>query len=163
MSDRQYPVLVTRDLVIFPSNSMPLTVASKRNRLAIDDAVESDGLILVVPVATDIKTGDANPEDLHAHGTLCKVEISKKSRRKYQVILNSVYRACLVQPNHAAEDKSLIYASYDEIPNIIDIDSETIGKLLTSGKSIAIEILKMAQGNGASKLTEVVEKVDHRG
>ena len=160
MSDRQYPVLVTRDLVIFPSNSMPLTVASKRNRLAIDDAVESDGLILVVPVATDIKTGDANPEDLHAHGTLCKVEISKKSRRKYQVILNSVYRACLVQPNHAAEDKSLIYASYDEIPNIIDIDSETIGKLLTSGKSIAIEILKMAQGNGASKLTEVVEKVE---
>ncbi|SMF68088.1 endopeptidase La [Pseudobacteriovorax antillogorgiicola] len=160
MSDREYPILVTRDLIIFPSNSMPLTVASRRNRKAIDAAIESDGLILVVPVATHAKTGEATPDDLHRFGTVCKVDRSKSDSQNYQVILNGLYRAEIERISYTPDDKDIILGSYFAVDSHMDIDSETLDKLLSSGKGIAIEILKLSQGNGAQKLSDIVRGLD---
>lgn len=159
MPQSQQPVLVTRDLVIFPGNSLALTVASRRNCLAIEAAVKGDGKVLVTPLANDAKTGTAKPKDLHQFGSLCQVEVTKRTKRSLEVVLNGLSRIKLLEPQ-SSEDKRLIFSEFDEVSCLEDLDAKTRNNLMESGKAIAVDILKMTQGKGSEQLIELVKSVD---
>lgn len=161
MSSEQYPILVTRELIIFPNNSIPLTVASRRNKKAIQAALAGSGRLLVIPVEKGNKTGEATPNDLCNFGTLCKVEQSKGSHEaNFQVILNGLVRVELLEPKTADDDEDLLLGAYTPIDSIFDIDESTLQQLLSTGKELAVDILKLSQGSGAKKLSELVESLD---
>ncbi len=161
MSSEKYPILVTRELIIFPNNSVPLTVASRRNKKAIKAALSGSGRVLVIPVEKGTKTGEATPQDLYNFGTLCKVEQSKGSNKdSFQVLLNGLIRAELSESSTADEDQDLLLGCYKPIETEVDIDDATLEQLLTSGKGIAVEILKLSQGSGSKKLSELVQSLD---
>ena len=127
--------------------------------MAIEAAVKGDGKVLVTPLANDAKTGTAKPKDLHQFGSLCQVEVTKRTKRSLEVVLNGLSRIKLLEPQ-SSEDKRLIFSEFDEVSCLEDLDAKTRNNLMESGKAIAVDILKMTQGKGSEQLIELVKSVD---
>lgn len=159
MSNREYPVLVTRDLIIFPNNAIPLTIASRRNRKAIDRAISQDGLILVVPIRNSVKTGEAEGDDLFRFGTLCQVEKNRThpKSKNYSAVIKAIHCIQIHAIHACPESQDLLIAQMDHLTRLEDLDAGTRKDLLNAGKGLAIEILELSQGNAAKGLTKAVK------
>ena len=158
---KEYPILVTRNLVIFPNNSVPLNVASRRNKAAIEKAMENDAWILVIAIDAEVKTGEAKSDDLHQFGTLCKVEQVRGDRDEgFQVILSGITRLRRYQSRIDEQDQGLLLSQYRAILSEIDLEPDVINSLVDQGKKLATEILTLSQGNGAKKLADLVNSVN---
>lgn len=156
----EYPILVTRNLVIFPNNSVPLNVASRRNKLAIETALEKEAWILVVSIDAEVKTGEAMPDQLHQYGSLCKVEQVRGDREEgFQVILSGISRIKLRSTKAQEDNDRLLVSEYEAVLSDIDLEEDVIASLMSQGKKLATEILNLSQGNGAKKLSDLVNSV----
>lgn len=160
LSNPKYPILVTRDLIIFPNNSIPLTVASRRNRKALETALNGDANILAIPVAGNSKTGTAKPEDIHSYGTRCHVEKMETKDDSFKVVLTGIDRVSIEETQYATDESDLLVASYDTIETVEDLDPATSKELLKQGTDLALEILKMSQSDGSKKLSQVVKDIE---
>jgi ATP-dependent Lon protease len=67
-----FPVLALRDLVFFPSLVLPLLVGRPRSTGALEAAVHSEDLLVLVS-QKDPETEDPSPDQLHRVGTLTRV------------------------------------------------------------------------------------------
>jgi len=152
------PVLATKELIVFPNNSVPLTVTSKRNVQTIEYALDHDSWILVTPLQDGKHPKDAELDDLHNFGTLCKVEQARgNNERGYQIIVNGLKRYEITRLH--AENEVFLAESH-EILAEMDIDAETLQTLLSNGKSLAVEILKLSRGPGVRRLSDLVQGLD---
>ncbi|MFW7378704.1 MAG: endopeptidase La [Oligoflexus sp.] len=152
------PVLATKELIVFPNNSVPLTVTSKRNVQTIEYALEHDSWILVVPLQEGKHPKEAGIDDLHKFGSLCKVEQARGNQeRGYQIIVNGIKRYEIAD---IYEENDIYLAEAYEILPEMDIDSETLQNILSNGKTLAVEILKLSRGPGVRRLSDLVQGLD---
>ena len=68
----ELPVISLRDLVVFPYMALPLIVAREKSIAAVDDALSTDGMILLIS-QRDSEVFDPQPSDLHEVGTVAVV------------------------------------------------------------------------------------------
>lgn len=152
------PVLATKELIVFPSSSVPLTVTSKRNVQTIEYALNHDSWILVVPLQEGKHPKEASLEDLYAFGTLCKVEQARgNNERGYQIIVNGIKRYDI---SKLYEENGIYHAEAHEIRPELDVDEETLQALISNGKTLAVEILKLSRGPGVRRLSDLVQGLD---
>ncbi len=155
---KNYPILATKELVVFPSSSVPLTVNSDRNVHAIEAALADSGLILLVPVKERKHPRQAKLEDLYAVGTLCKIEQARGSLEEgYQMIVGGLYRCDILSTE---EKEKLFVGEASRIEATEDIDEQAKKTLLDSAKSLALEILKLSRGSGVKRLAELIQGLD---
>src|SRR6185295_19253019 len=68
----EYPLMPLRETVLFPKVAMPLLVGRERSMLALEEAMDSDQMIVVV-AQREPGLNDPLPENLYAVGTLVEV------------------------------------------------------------------------------------------
>ena len=89
---KKYPVLPTRNVVIFAGTTLPLNIGRPRSVAAIEAANERDGLIIALAQKSEV-SGEPGSEDVYAVGTLCKVEKMRgSSENGYQVLVRGMSR-----------------------------------------------------------------------
>ena len=155
---QRYPILATKELVVFPSSSVPLTVNSTRNVLAIEASLAADGVILLVPVKDNKHPREAKLGDLFEVGTLCKIEQARGSKEDgYQIIVGGLFRCDIIA---ASDEEDFVQAGTARIEAIEDIDREARKTLLENAKKLALDILKLSRGSGVKRLTELIQGLD---
>ena len=110
-----YPVLPLRDIVIFPHMVTPLFVGRPKSIQALESAMESDKLVLLV-TQKDPKTDDPLADDLFELGTLGQVvQMLKLPDGTVKVLVEGKVRARLVDLEYAEE---CIFANIQELPDL---------------------------------------------
>ncbi len=71
-TDRLYPLLPLRDIIVFPHMMVPLFVGREKSINALDDAMNHDKMILLA-AQKKAKTNDPTEDDIHRVGTLSSV------------------------------------------------------------------------------------------
>lgn len=68
----RFPLLPLRDIVVFPHMVVPLFVGREKSILALQTAMSCDKQIFLA-AQKDAKTDDPQEDDIHIHGTLCRI------------------------------------------------------------------------------------------
>lgn len=67
-----FPLLPLRDIVVFPHMVAPLFVGREKSILALQEAMRRNRLVFLA-AQKNAKTDDPNEEEIHVHGTLCRI------------------------------------------------------------------------------------------
>ena len=155
---KRFPVLPSRNVIVFPGRTLPLSIGRARSVAALQQALESDRLILVAAQKeqTD-SSNDPDPNKLHRVATLCKIEkVVGTEKNGYQAVIRGVSRVhvedYVVQDNWLAAETT----SYDDVETF---DANTNQSLLRSLKQIALEILDLVPAD-TRQLVELVKAID---
>ena len=159
------PVLVLRDIVVFPYMIVPLYVGRPKSKQAVDRALNSDRMILLLTQKeTDIE--DPNPDEMYRAGTVgLIVRMLKLPDGRMRVLVQGVSR---VKVKTLTDDGKLIIADIqvieDKEPKRLSMEDKALiknsrqkfeqtGKL---GKQIPNEIFVITENieepGGAEKL-----------
>lgn len=156
----QIPVLPSRNVIVFPGRTLPLSIGRPRSVAALQDAMHRDRLLLVVAQKSDVDGTEPHPDNLYLVATLCKVEkVVGNDKNGYQAVIRGVSRVKVER--YVALEHFLVAetTSYDDVAVA---DKETDDTLLQSIKSIALEILDLVPAD-TRQLSELVRGIDDIG
>ena len=157
--DHVFPILATKELVVFPNSSVPLSVSSGKNVAAIACALDQDSQIVVVPVKDGKHPKDAAASDLESVGTICKIEQARGNEDEgYQIIVSGLER-CKVE-TLSEQDAIFFECQTEQIKADIDIEGLALEELMNSAKALAIDILKLSRGTGIRRLSDLVQGIE---
>jgi ATP-dependent Lon protease len=89
----ELPVLPLREFVVFPYMVLPLFVAREQSMAVVEDALAGNRLVLLV-AQRDPDVVDAEPEDLHAVGTIATITRSVRlSDGRLKVLVQGITKA----------------------------------------------------------------------
>src|ERR1700738_4719906 len=100
---RAYPVLLLRDIVVFPHMIVPLFVGRKKSILALEEVMRSDTFIMI---ATQKNASDDEPatEAIYEVGTLASVlQLLKLPDGTVKVLVEGAQRAKVVKYTGCSE------------------------------------------------------------
>ncbi len=160
------PVLVLRDIVVFPYMIVPLYVGRAKSKKAVDAALNSDRLILLL-TQKDMNVEDPGQDQLYGFGTVALiVRMLKLPDGRMRVLVQGISRV-RVQTLH--DDGKILQAEVtpveDEEPDELTLENkamiknvrqkfEQAGKL---GKQISNEILVIAENiEEPGKLADII-------
>ncbi|HUU06518.1 MAG TPA: endopeptidase La [Patescibacteria group bacterium] len=160
------PVLVLRDIVVFPYMIVPLYVGRAKSKKAVDAALNSDRLILLL-TQKDMNVEDPSEEQLFQSGTVALiVRMLKLPDGRMRVLIQGVSR---VKVRTLIDDGKILQAEVmqveDEEPAELTLENkamiknvrqkfEQVGKL---GKQISNEILIIAENiEEPGKLADII-------
>jgi ATP-dependent Lon protease len=160
------PVLVLRDIVVFPYMIVPLYVGRAKSKKAVDVALNSDRLILLL-TQKDMNVEDPGEEQLYQFGTVALiVRMLKLPDGRMRVLIQGISR---VKVRTLIDDGKTLQAEVvqveDEEPADLTLENkamiknvrqkfEQVGKL---GKQISNEILIIAENiEEAGKLADII-------
>ncbi|MCX6557872.1 MAG: endopeptidase La [Candidatus Aminicenantes bacterium] len=160
------PVLVLRDIVVFPYMIVPLYVGRAKSKKAVDSALNSDRLILLL-TQKDMNVEDPSAEQLYQYGTVALiVRMLKLPDGRMRVLVQGISR---VKVRTLNDDGKIMQAEVepqeDEEPGPLTLEDkamiknvrqkfEQAGKL---GKSISNEILIIAENiEEPGKLADII-------
>jgi ATP-dependent Lon protease len=160
------PVLVLRDIVVFPYMIVPLYVGRAKSKKAVDTALNSDRLILLL-TQKDMNVEDPSAEQLYQYGTVALiVRMLKLPDGRMRVLVQGISR---VKVRTISDDGKIMQAEVeqleDEEPGPLTLEDkamiknvrqkfEQAGKL---GKSISSEILIIAENiEEPGKLADII-------
>jgi len=160
------PVLVLRDIVVFPYMIVPLYVGRAKSKKAVDAALNSDRLILLL-TQKDMNVEDPSEEQLYQSGTVALiVRMLKLPDGRMRVLIQGVSR---VKVRTLIDDGKILQAEVvqveDEEPAELTLENkamiknvrqkfEQVGKL---GKQISNEILIIAENiEEPGKLADII-------
>jgi ATP-dependent Lon protease len=148
------PVLVLRDIVVFPYMIVPLYVGRSKSKKAVDSALNTDRLILLL-TQKDMNIEEPNEDQLYKFGTVALiVRMLKLPDGRMRVLVQGISR---VKVRSLNDDGKIMQAEVmpleDEEPSSLSLEDraliknvrqkfEQAGKL---GKSISNEILIIAE------------------
>jgi ATP-dependent Lon protease len=160
------PVLVLRDIVIFPYMIVPLYVGRTKSKKAVDAALNADRLILLL-TQKDMNVEEPNKDQLYQFGTVAMiVRMLKLPDGRMRVLVQGISR---VKVRNLIDDGKIMQAEVlqleDEEPALLTLEDkamiknvrqkfEQAGKL---GKSISNEILIIAENiEEPGKLADII-------
>ncbi|MEI6614374.1 MAG: endopeptidase La [Chrysiogenales bacterium] len=160
------PVLVLRDIVVFPYMIVPLYVGRTKSKKAVDSALNTDRLILLL-TQRDMNIEDPNEDQLYKFGTVALiVRMLKLPDGRMRVLVQGISR---VKVRSLIDDGKIMQAEViqleDEEPVSLTLEDkamiknvrqkfEQAGKL---GKSISNEILIIAENiEEPGKLADII-------
>lgn len=151
------PVLPIRNAVLFPSVSMPLVVGRGRSIRAVEQAQNTDGLIIIVAQRV-LTPGDPQIEDLYLIGSICKVENSTITELgSRQVVVTGIAR-------YRIEEFELSPEGYLTAMGEIVADTHSPNAIRNEAlffnlKEIAREVVELLPG-ATEPLIKLIERVD---
>ena len=160
------PVLVLRDIVVFPYMIVPLYVGRTKSKKAVDSALNTDRLILLL-TQRDMNIEEPNEDQLYQFGTVALiVRMLKLPDGRMRVLVQGISR---VKVRSLIDDGKIMQAEIvqleDEEPALLTLEDkamiknvrqkfEQAGKL---GKSISNEILIIAENiEEPGKLADII-------
>jgi len=160
------PVLVLRDIVVFPYMIVPLYVGRTKSKKAVDSALNTDRLILLL-TQKDMNIEEPNEDQLYQFGTVALiVRMLKLPDGRMRVLIQGISR---VKVRSLIDDGKIMQAEIvqleDEEPALLTLEDkamiknvrqkfEQAGKL---GKSISNEILIIAENiEEPGKLADII-------
>ncbi len=160
------PVLVLRDIVVFPYMIVPLYVGRSKSKKAVDSALNSDRLILLL-TQKDMSIEEPTKDQLYQFGTVALiVRMLKLPDGRMRVLVQGISR---VKVRSLIDDGKIMQAEIvaleDEEPATLTLEDkamiknvrqkfEQAGKL---GKSISNEILIIAENiEEPGKLADII-------
>ncbi|MBE0664457.1 MAG: LON peptidase substrate-binding domain-containing protein [Candidatus Aminicenantes bacterium] len=160
------PVLVLRDIVVFPYMIVPLYVGRAKSKKAVDAALNSDRLILLL-TQKDINVEDPSEEQLYQSGTVALiVRMLKLPDGRMRVLIQGVSR---VKVRTLIDDGKILQAEVvpveDEEPAELTLENKAMIKNVRKkfeqvsklGKQISNEILIIAENiEEPGKLADII-------
>jgi ATP-dependent Lon protease len=160
------PVLVLRDIVVFPYMIVPLYVGRAKSKKAVDSALNADRLILLL-TQKDVNIEEPNEEQLYQFGTVALiVRMLKLPDGRMRVLVQGISR---VKVRRLIDDGKTMQADIvpmeDVEPELLTLEDKALiknvrqkfeqaGKL---GKSISSEILIIAENiEEPGKLADII-------
>ena len=90
---RELPVLMLRDIVVFPYMVVPLFVGREKSKLAVDQALSSHRMILLL-TQKDLDIEDPKREDVYSIGTVALVmRMLKLPDGRIRILAQGIVRA----------------------------------------------------------------------
>ena len=88
-----YPVLATRNVIIYPGNTIPLNIGRTRSVAAIEAARGQDGYIVAIAQREDVEGRDPTEHEIYRVGTLTRLEkVRGSAEHGYQVLARGMSR-----------------------------------------------------------------------
>jgi ATP-dependent Lon protease len=160
------PILVLRDIVVFPYMIVPLYVGRTKSKKAVDSALNTDRLILLL-TQKDMNIEEPSEDQLYQFGTVALiVRMLKLPDGRMRVLVQGISR---VKVRSLIDDGKIMQAEVmqmeDEDPPLLTLEDkamiknvrqkfEQAGKL---GKSISNEILIIAENiEEPGKLADII-------
>jgi ATP-dependent Lon protease len=160
------PVLVLRDIVVFPYMIVPLYVGRAKSKKAVDSALNADRLILLL-TQKDVNIEEPNEDQLYQFGTVALiVRMLKLPDGRMRVLVQGISR---VKVRRLIDDGKTMQADIvpleDVEPELLTLEDKALiknvrqkfeqaGKL---GKSISSEILIIAENiEEPGKLADII-------
>lgn len=154
------PVLPSRNVIVFPGRTLPLSIGRPRSIAALQESLNGDRHLLVVAQKVDIEGKEPDPEQLNLVATLCKVEkVVGNDKNGYQAVIRGVAR---VKIDHFESLQHYLVAQVSELVDELPSDRESEATLLQSIKSLALEILDLVPAD-TRQLAELVRGIDDVG
>jgi ATP-dependent Lon protease len=160
------PVLILRDIVVFPYMIVPLYVGRPKSKKAVDAALNGDRLILLL-TQKDMNMEDPGQDQLYGFGTVALiVRMLKLPDGRMRVLVQGISRV-RVQALH--DDGKVLQAEVqpvdDEEPSELTLENKAMIKNLRQkfeqasklGKQISNEILVIAENiEEPGKLADII-------
>jgi ATP-dependent Lon protease len=150
---KEMPVLMLRDIVVFPYMVVPLFVGREKSKEAIDQALSSHRMILLI-TQKDMEIEDPKREDIFNIGTVALVmRMLKLPDGRVRILAQGIVRARLQRLD---EDKEYYSARIRVLHELEDIEKsiesealvrnvrEGLDKASALGKNIAPEVMILA-------------------
>ncbi|MFN8392490.1 MAG: endopeptidase La [Bdellovibrionota bacterium] len=155
--EREIPVLLTGELVIFPGAEISLYVKQPRNVEAVQLAQKEDGWILAVSVkGSERSSQDATREDLSKVGVVGKlVDVQQGRGSGLQITFRAQDR---FQIGAVIERDGVFLADGAALIDRNDADEGTLASLHATLQSTAIEILELLPAD-TTRLIEEVRRI----
>ena len=156
VQDKIYPVLPTRNVVIFPGTTLPLNIGRPKSVAAIEAANADDGFIVAVAQKNEV-SGDPTTDDVFAVGTLCKIEkLRGSTEHGYQVLVRGLSR---IHVSAFEEQEGFVGAKGEALDDLNDADAKTLEALVANVKGLAREILQLIPGD-TRQVVELIAGLD---
>ncbi len=160
------PVLVLRDIVVFPYMIVPLYVGRAKSKKAVDVALNSDRLILLL-TQKDVNVEEPSQDQLYQFGTVALiVRMLKLPDGRMRVLIQGISR---VRVKAMTDDGKIMQAEVepveDEEPAELTLENRAMIKNLRQkfeqasklGKQISNEILIIAENiEEPGKLADII-------
>ena len=160
------PVLVLRDIVVFPYMIVPLYVGRAKSKKAVDGALNNDRLILLL-TQKDMNVEDPGEEQLYQSGTVALiVRMLKLPDGRMRVLIQGISR---VKVRSLIDDGKILQAEViqleDEEPENLTLENKAMIKNVRQkfeqvsklGKQISNEILVIAENiEEPGKLADII-------
>jgi ATP-dependent Lon protease len=154
---RTYPVLATRNVVIFPGNTIPLNIGRTRSVAAVEAARLEGGYIVAIAQRSDLDGRDPNENEIYRVGTLTRIEKMRGSAEHgYQVLARGVAR---VRVDRYLDGRPYLAATVETVPDIMDVDAKTGQALGANIKTLAREILALVPAD-TRQVAELIDGLD---
>ncbi len=163
----QFPVVCTRDVVVFPNEEVAIEVGREISLNAVRRANESFNSEVLVVSQIDALVDDPNPNDLYEVGTICRVVATHKKDRFSRVVFKGISRAKILEIKEIRNTK---YASVEYQNDIIgDANEELILVRKITKEMESFEALSslispvmaksLAKGISASRLADHIAQI----
>ena len=158
-SNESIPVIPSRNVVLFPGNTVPLRVGRTKSKAAVEKASAGQKYVILLSQKNDQQEHDPQEHDPHQDdlnhvGTLCKIErVVGSSEQGYQVLLRGLER---IEIDTFETVNGVLQARIFEVLEKNDLDEKTSQALLVSTKKLALEILELVPGD----TRQIVKMVD---
>jgi ATP-dependent Lon protease len=151
------PVLPVRNAVLFPGVSMPLVVGRGRSIQAIDHAMKTSELVLVVAQRV-LTSEDPGLGDLYEVGTVCRIETSTVSESGgRQIVVTGIARQRLFDLH--LDPGGFLVARGESVSDIHSADATRNEALFYNLKEIAREVVQLLPGTTES-LVKLIDRIE---
>jgi len=152
---KELPVLMLRDIVVFPYMVVPLFVGRDKSKLAVDKALSSHRMILLL-TQKNMEIEDPKREDVYSIGTVALVmRMLKLPDGRVRILAQGIVRAEVEalsedKPHYSAKIRVLHEEDEEEIEKTIESEAlirnvrDSLDKAVTLGKNLPPEILILA-------------------
>jgi ATP-dependent Lon protease len=158
-SNKSFPVLALRNLVLFPGTTVPIRIGRPQSIAAIralrqeSADREPTGQVIAV-LQTPLEQKDhISPGELHKVGVLCQIErVRGNEKDGFQLVVRGIERVALIEP---AEIGGSLRSQAQTVVSEVDADSATLQSLLESVKVLAKQILDFLPAGSEQMVTLV--------
>src|ERR1051326_6838635 len=119
------PVIPIRDGIIFPNTDSVLTFGRPKSLAALESAFQQERVVCFV-LQKNARLNDPGPEDLHAVGTLSRIERMIRTDGEINAQVRGLSRVNIV--SYEKHD-SYFMANVVEVPEVVENNNEEIKAL----------------------------------
>lgn len=149
----ELPVLMLRDIVVFPYMVVPLFVGREKSKKSIDQALSSNRMILLV-TQKDVEIEDPKEEDIYSIGTVALImRMLKLPDGRIRILAQGLVRAKLENMKDHGDyytGEIAVFHELDEEKKSIEVEAlirnvrDGLDKASALGKNIPPEVLIIA-------------------
>lgn len=163
----QFPLICTRDVVVFPNEEVSIEVGREMSLNALRRSNESFNAEVMIVSQIDPLVDDPNPNDLYEVGTVCRIIATNKKDRFTRVVFKGLYRAKISEIQDIRNCKFALVEQLNEISG--DANEELvlvrkISKEMESFEALSslispIMVKAFAKGVSANRLADHISQI----